>query len=71
MITFVIKSKSHVVFFMYQENKNENKEITNEYLVPKKHFLEHFIFLEYACRVSSGVELGNIAINGNAQPLIF
>ena len=56
MITFEIKSKSHVVFFVFLEDKEENKEFTIEIFGAKKALLEHFIFFWKVCGVSSGVE---------------
>ena len=69
MITFEIKSKSHVVFFVFLENKEEKKEFTIEIFGAKKALLEHFIF--------SGKSVGfplvlseNQAINGKVPPLV-
>ena len=47
MITFEIKLKSHVVFFVFLENKEENKEFTIEIFGAKKALFRtlHF-FLE-------------------------
>ena len=70
MITFEIKSKSHVVFFVFLEDKEEKKEFTIEIFGAKKALFRTLHFFWKVCGVSSGVELGNKAINGKGPPLV-